>query len=226
MSIRSFMNRQALILARSSFPLFLLLFLISSGFAVEFNDEFSSDEMGFGEKTHYTYGLAASGFAGINSPMNNYDGYRTNPAGGGDIRLLIKTPKGPRYIAALSIDFIPLAPPADIIDFEENIIAANLNITYNYIRWPRYVPFLGLGAGYYWDTLSQEIPNFGSKTDTKTYGGFNAFLGLEYKLTPYISVAGEYKFHMIEQKGTYASLAVPSIRMIVYFGKRLTFNEP
>ena len=202
------------------------IFITSHTNALEFDDEFMSDDIaGFGEEKKFDLGLAVSGFACISNPKQGYQGYRTNPCGGGDVRLLFRGKRGVKFYCALAGEYFPLAPPKAMADFEEDIFSLQGNFAINYLRWERYIPYFGVGIGYYWDTLSQKIRNFGSKTNTKLFSGFNGHLGFEYRISPYISLTAQYKYHFISQADIYATVAVYSVHTIVYIGRRLEFYD-
>jgi hypothetical protein len=211
------------------FILFLVFLLLSvyNLYAASFNDDFGGiedDALSF-EKTKYDIGFAASGFFGMNDPGSGYQGYSTNPAGGGDFRILFKGRKGVKFFTSLGIDYFPLALPETQCELTENILVMYSNLTVNFLRWQKFIPFMGFGLGFYRDTLSQEVRNFGSFTASHTYFGFNGHVGLEVRITPYISIAPRYTRHVISEAGIYAGISVYSLNGIFYFGKRLEFEN-
>ena len=203
--------------------LLIIAFTISlSAAGIGFDDDFGmDDDMEFHDQGKANLGLAVSGWFGISDPDKGYKGYRTNPVGGGDIRLLLRNKKGIKYYCSLAMEYMPLAPPKGVDGYSEKIFNTQINIVSNYLKHKRFIPYFGFGLGYYWVTFSQDIPNFGSRSGKETYFGFNGLLGLEYRINPYVSICPQYNFHYISQAGIYATVPIYSIHAVIYIGRRL-----
>ncbi|MFH1379989.1 MAG: hypothetical protein ABII23_06900 [bacterium] len=182
----------------------------------EVDDQIYSDAGG-----RLTRGYAISGFGGFTYPDKGYTGYRSNPGIGGDLRLLFRDSKGVRFYTALAIEYFPLALPQHMVDFTEDVFTMHLYLAGNLLFHKRYIPYAGAGTGYYWHFLEQKVPHFGTKSDTQHFLGFNWHLGIECRITPYVSISSQYKNHYINQPKMYAVISVYSIHAIIYFGERL-----
>ncbi|MFH1379838.1 MAG: hypothetical protein ABII23_06130 [bacterium] len=200
----------------------------SSLHAEGFNDDFGLNSgSGFGDDQKPELGFAASGFLGFNEPHNGYKTYRRNPAFGGDARLLLHKNNRIKYYCSFALDIIPLGLPEELLETTQNIITTQINFAYilNQISWRRLVPYVGVGTGYFWDMIEQDIPGFGSKTNKEFYFGFNWHLGVEYRFMDNISISPQIKMHYMSQPGIYATIVMYSANLIFYFGKDVYYNE-
>jgi len=76
-----------------------------------------------------------------------------------------------RYYLECGIEFIPLALPDNIADATEYLLPVTLGITYPLNWWNRFIPYLGIGGGLYADIMEQDVPGFGTISDTQALWG-------------------------------------------------------
>jgi hypothetical protein len=161
------------------------------------------------EGRHWLFMPAVNG--GYHQLIEGYDGY--SDLGNAGLDLYIGRSPAPeeftmedRVMLRISADYFPLQVPEGTNGLEEDVYALTASAVvkmHSSLRSElrQWVPFLGFGAGMYWDYVTLDTPASGKVSGTHNIPGFNVSVGVMSPAAGILRLVPEVRFHALRTPG-------------------------
>jgi hypothetical protein len=159
--------------------------------------------------------VALGAYAGWVRPGHGYPRYEDYGDAGVDFYLRPPVSDEPslknHYLIRLSADYVPLSLPPTANGITQELYSVNAAYVYYFARLNRptaevWAPFLGAGAGLYFDHISLDTPASGKVGSTDNHFGYHLSLGYfsprfknRWRLVP------ELRWHLIRYPSSYTA---------------------
>ena len=146
-------------------------------------------------------------FGGYNQLLKGYPGYQNLGNVGAEVwaRPITTSIEEPswytdNFLVRLSAEWMPLQVPKGNYGLVEDMYALTGQIVFKFdsVRDAEWMPFLGVGAGGYWDHLSLDTPASGKITGTHYYFGMNATAGIFFPPMGPFRLETEARYHRLQ----------------------------
>lgn len=178
------------------------------------NNDMDFDDYFEISKNPWTFAIGGNG--GLNKLGNGYEGYDDMPHGGADFYIRPPRPQHEdptfkdKFMLRFSADYFPLQVPEGVYGLTEDIYALSMSVIVRLRDMGRpdhqmWVPFLGLGAGFYRDQIELDTPASGKISDSHNYFGLNFSGGFFFPEVLGIRFAPEVRYHMLRTPGNFSA---------------------
>jgi len=169
---------------------------------------------------------------GLNKMVSGYDNYEDLGKVGIDVYFRPPLPTvgaltwKDKMMFRASVDYFPLQVPDGTFGLTEDIYALTGTMiikrqNFFFDEADQLIPFLGIGAGIYWDRIELDTPASGKVTGMDAYFGVTGSFGFLFPTVSNLQFVPEIRFHGIRSEGNFwATHVTYQAGLILWWGRQ------
>ncbi len=146
---------------------------------------------------------------GLTIPLDGYENYDNSPNASLDIYFRPPVPQFPewpdRMMFRLSGEYFPLEVPSEVKGVVEDLYALTGTVLFRLMRMDgmpehkRWIPYVGGGAGVFWDRIKLDYPGMPSTDSVDTFFGLTGSAGILVPAIGPIRIVPEVRYYSFKR---------------------------